>query len=82
MFADEIKIYHLDLPEKRKKDLNTGLNNNISLIMQYCCNLIESNYTSLLNSQNNQELYKINIFMLNQLISTLRSYVEWIPIRY
>ncbi|EGC39753.1 hypothetical protein DICPUDRAFT_147419 [Dictyostelium purpureum] len=67
------------LSDQRRKDLMAGINQAVSSLFEFFFKLLESRYT--LYKQNEQQKIKNpqNVHLINVLLNTLGSYIEWIP---
>ncbi|KAN0014960.1 hypothetical protein ACTFIU_001281 [Dictyostelium citrinum] len=71
------------LSDQRRKDLMAGINLAVASLFEYFYQLLESKYTQYKQPSPNQpttpQQTKQLIHLINVLLTTLRSYIEWVP---
>lgn len=65
-----------DVPDKRKRDILQGLENELHGLFTFFYNYLENQYNLHLQSKDS----KIHILLVNRVLTTLSSFISWAPI--
>jgi len=79
---EDVKTYNSDISSIRRKDILTGIQNNLTFIFTFMYSYLELHYGMYLQSLENRiELkVKLHLKIVENVLSTLLSFMEWVPI--
>jgi hypothetical protein len=83
--AEEVRVFHEDLPDKRRKDLQLGVNASLPVISEFLYRLMSAKFAIYKQSCADAAAAPSRgaaLRLLNVILATLSSLVDWAPMRY